>query len=222
MTMAKKNKYAEWTKEELLKRVESLEKLKKYGLVWNEERTKEKFETDTEGKFPVLKEIKSKEIKTDPDKSTHILIEGDNYHALSVLNYTHEKAIDVIYIDPPYNTGAKDWKYNNDYVDINDAYRHSKWLSFMANRLKLAKNMLSPSGVLICTIDDNEHATLGLLLQEIFWDSEDRESNYWLPALFSIHFPYPNSKKQWESTRSQYMSMYFHLVTMILPRNLLI
>ena len=164
----KKNKYADWTRDDLIKRITSLEKRKKYGLVWNEERTKEKFETDTDGKLPVLKEVKSKEIKTDSDKPTHILIEGDNYHALSVLNYTHEKAIDVIYIDPPYNTGAKDWKYNNNYVDINDAYRHSKWLSMMSNRLSIAKRLLKKDGVLICTIDENEHARLGLLLERLF------------------------------------------------------
>jgi adenine-specific DNA-methyltransferase len=137
--LAKKNKYADWTKEELIKRVTALDKRKKYGLVWDEEKTKEKFEADTEGKFPVLKEVKSKEIHTDPKQPTHILIEGDNYHALSVLSYTHEKKIDVIYIDPPYNTGAKDWKYNNNFVDINDAWRHSKWLQFMYNRLLLSK-----------------------------------------------------------------------------------
>jgi adenine-specific DNA-methyltransferase len=118
----KKNKYADWTKEDLIKRVEAFEKRKKYGLVWDEERTKEKFEADAEGKLPVLKEIKSKEIKADPDKPTHILIEGDNYHALSVLNYTHEKSIDVIYIDPPYNTENKDFKYNDCWVDKNDSY----------------------------------------------------------------------------------------------------
>jgi len=168
----KKAKYADWSKEDLIKRIQALEKRTKYGLVWDEERTKEKFEADAEGKLPVLKEIKSKEIKTDPDKPTHILIEGDNYHALSVLNYTHEKAIDVIYIDPPYNTGAKDWKYNNNFVDINDAWRHSKWLSMMKNRLELAKFLLKKDGVLIVTIDDNEACTLGLLIEEIFPSKE--------------------------------------------------
>ncbi len=168
----KKAKYTDWSKEDLIKRIQALETRKKYGLVWEEERTKEKFEADAEGKLPVLKEIKSKEIKTDPDKPTHILIEGDNYHALSVLNYTHEKTIDVIYIDPPYNTGAKDWKYNNDYVDINDAYRHSKWLSMMSNRLITAKRLLKNDGVLICAIDENEHARLGLLLEDLFGDHE--------------------------------------------------
>jgi len=166
--VAKKSKYTDWPKEDLLKRIEALEKRKRYGLVWDEERTREKFEADAEGKLPVLKEVKTKEIKTDPSKPIHILIEGDNYHALSVLAYTHERSVDIIYIDPPYNTGAKDWKYNNNYVDENDPYRHSKWLSMMSKRLKLAKTLLSRRGVLICTIDENEHATLGLLLQELF------------------------------------------------------
>lgn len=170
--MAKKSKYIDWSKEELIKRIESLEKRKKYGLLWDEERTKEKFEADAEGKLPVLKEVKSKEIKTDPAKPTNILIEGDNYHALSVLSYTHEKAVDVIYIDPPYNTGNKTWKYNNDYVEKEDAFRHSKWISFMYRRLKLSKRLLKNRGILICTIDENEHATLGLLLQELFPDRE--------------------------------------------------
>lgn len=166
--LAPKRTYSDWSKEELIKRVHALEKRKKYGLVWDEERTKEKFEADAEGKLPVLKEVKARETKTDPEKPTHILIEGDNYHSLSVLNYTHEKSIDVVYIDPPYNTGATDWKYNNHYVDINDAWRHSKWLTMMKNRLQLVPNLLKKDGVVIVTIDDNEACTLGLLLEEIF------------------------------------------------------
>jgi len=137
----KKKDFSNWDKDELIEYIQKLEKRKKYGLVWDEEKTKEKFEKDVEGKLPVLKEVSEKSIIHDTEKPTHILIEGDNYHALSVLNYTHEKAIDVIYIDPPYNTGARDWKYNNKYVDENDGYRHSKWLSFMRNRLELAKNL---------------------------------------------------------------------------------
>jgi adenine-specific DNA-methyltransferase len=180
--LPKKKDYSSYSKEELIKHIHALEKRKKYGLVWDEERVKEKFEEDAEGKFPVLKEVTSKEIKTDPNKPTHILIEGDNYHALSVLSYTHEKKIDVIYIDPPYNTGAKDWKYNNDYVDENDAWRHSKWLSFMEKRLSLAKRLLSTRGILICTIDENEHATIGLLLQELF-------PNYEIVCVTIIHNP---------------------------------
>lgn len=161
-------------KEKLLAEIErlkkELKKRKKYGLVW-EEKPEEVVEMCKE-KLPILKKVKSKEIMTNPDKPVNLLIEGDNYHALSVLNYTHAKKIDVIYIDPPYNTGAKDWKYNNAYVDENDAYRHSKWLSFMDKRLRLAKNLLKHNGVLICTIDENEHASLGLLLQKIFIDRE--------------------------------------------------
>ena len=109
----RKNEYPEWTKDELIKRIEALERRKKYGLVWDEEKIKEQFEKESEHALPVLKEVKSKEIKTDSKKPINILIEGDNYHALSVLNYTHEGKIDVIYIDPPYNTGNKSWKYNN-------------------------------------------------------------------------------------------------------------
>jgi DNA modification methylase len=118
--------------------------------------------------IPVLKEIKSRSVKNDDNKPTHLMIEGDNYHALQVLNYTHKKKIDAIYIDPPYNTGAKDWKYNNDYVDGEDTYRHSKWLSFMSHRLEITKNLLSREGIICCTIDDYELPRLTILMEEIF------------------------------------------------------
>lgn len=170
--LPKKNKYADWSKEELIKRITALEKRKKYGLVWDEEKTKEKFESDAEGKFPVLKEIKSKEIITNKTQPTHILIEGDNYHALSVLNYTHEKRIDLIYIDPPYNTGNNSWKYNNKYVNEDDAFRHSKWISFMDKRLKLAKTLLKKEGVLCIAIDNYEVHNLRHLVEDIFTDRE--------------------------------------------------
>jgi len=166
------NDYSKLSKDELLKVIEKLESRKKYGLIWDEERTKEQFEKEAENALPVLKEVKSKAIKTDPSKPVNILIEGDNYHALSVLNYTHQGKIDVIYIDPPYNTGAKNWKYNNDYVDKDDSYRHSKWLSLMSKRLKLAKRLLREDGVLICAIDENEINRLSLLLEEIFGNCE--------------------------------------------------
>ena len=166
--MPKKQNYTKYSKEELIAEITELKKQKKYGLVWNEEREPEKVVMQCKNELPVLKEVKSKAIQNDPDKPTHILIEGDNYHALSVLNYTHQNAIDVIYIDPPYNTGAKDWKYNNHFVDSEDSYRHSKWLSMMNNRLKITKSLLSSNGVLICTIDKYEQARLHLLLTEIF------------------------------------------------------
>ena len=117
---------------------------------------------------PVLKEVKTRRIISDDQNPNNLLIEGDNYHSLSVLNYTHKKNIDLIYIDPPYNTGAKNWKYNNDYVDNEDEYRHSKWLSLMRHRLNLAKNLLKDDGVLICAIDDNEQAHISVLIESIF------------------------------------------------------
>jgi len=168
--MAKKD-YSKLEKDDLLKVIEKLESRKKYGLIWDEEKTKEQFEKESENALPVLKEVKGKEIKTDASKPTNILIEGDNYHALSVLNYTHQGKIDVIYIDPPYNTGNKDFKYNDRFVDKEDSYRHSKWLTFMNKRLRLAKNLLTDEGVMFISIDDNELAQLKLICDDIFGES---------------------------------------------------
>ena len=121
--------------------------------------------------YPYLKPIDK--ISNAPDNDLwHILIEADNYHALQLLEYLYAGKVDCIYIDPPYNTGARDWKYNNDYVDSSDAYRHSKWLSFMEKRLKLAKKLLNPkNSVMIVTIDEKEYLHLGCLLEEIFSDA---------------------------------------------------
>jgi len=166
--LTKKYNYTGWSKEDLIKRIHELEKRKKYGLVWDEEREPEQVVLQCQKELPVLKEVKEKEIKNDPDRPTHILIEGDNYHALSVLNYTHENSVDVIYIDPPYNTGSKDWTYNNNYVDEYDSYRHSKWLSFMKNRLILSRNVLKNDGILCITIDDHEIHRLWCILEDVF------------------------------------------------------
>ncbi len=160
------SKYNEWTKEQIIEELTKLKKRKKYGLVWED-----KFEDVVEQckkELPVLEEISKLEIKNDPNKPVNILIEGDNFHALSVLNYTHKGKIDVIYIDPPYNTGAKDWKYNNNFVDAEDPYRHTKWLSFMAHRLRISKDLLSKDGIICITIDDYEIAKLWMLMEEIF------------------------------------------------------
>ena len=117
--------------------------------------------------YPYLREIDS--VCNDPENDLwHVLIEAENYHALQLLEYICAGKVDCIYIDPPYNTGARDWKYNNDYVDGNDAYRHSKWLSFMSKRLKLAKNLLSQSGCIFISIDDGEACSLKLLCDDIF------------------------------------------------------
>lgn len=139
---------------------------KKYGLVWEDK--PEDVEEQLRDNLPVLKEVKEKAIINGEDNPNHILIEGDNLHALTALTFTHEGKIDVIYIDPPYNTGNKDFKYNDTFVDKEDSYRHSKWLSFMDKRLRIAKRLLSDKGVIFISIDDYEQATLKLLCDEIF------------------------------------------------------
>ena len=153
------------TREEKSSLVELLHQ-KKYGLVW-EEKT-ENVEERMREQLPFLEEVKERAIKSEtPDAPNHVLIEGDNLEALTVLSYTHEGKIDVIYIDPPYNTGNKDFIYNDSYVDTEDSYRHSKWLSFMSKRLKIAKRLLSEKGVIFISIDDNEQAQLKLLCDEV-------------------------------------------------------
>ena len=122
--------------------------------------------------YPTLKPLDFVENAPDSDL-WHTLIEADNYHALQLLEYLYAEKVDCIYIDPPYNTGAKDWKYNNDYVDSSDTYRHSKWLSMMEKRLKIAKKLLDPKdSVLIVTIDEKEYLHLGCLLEEMFPEAE--------------------------------------------------
>ena len=144
-----------------------LRESKTYGLVWEDK--PEDVEEHLRNELPVLIEDKDRAL-TDagPDAPNHILIEGDNLEALTTLAYTHAGKIDVIYIDPPYNTGNKDFVYNDSFVDSEDCYRHSKWLSFMSRRLKIAKKLLSERGVIFISIDDNEQANLKLLCDEIF------------------------------------------------------
>ena len=153
------------TNEEKASLVELLRSQKKYGLVWEDK--PEEIETRLVDELPVLTEVPERAIVSDsPDAPNHILIEGDNLEALTALAYTHEGKIDVIYIDPPYNTGNKDFVYNDSYVDREDGYRHSKWLSFMNKRLQIAKSLLSSGGVIFISIDDNEQAQLKLLCDE--------------------------------------------------------
>jgi adenine-specific DNA-methyltransferase len=185
--MARKINYDNWSKEELIKELRRIKETK-YGLVWHRDLPEEKidilinpdartpnemFPNEMAGKpFPVLKEVKTKEINGDKSKPINLLIQGDNYHSLAVLNFTHQEAIDLIYIDPPYNTGNDDFIYNDKiksgYVKRDDPFRHSKWLAFMEKRLKLAKNLLKKDGVIFMSIDDNEFAQLKLLADEIF------------------------------------------------------
>lgn len=151
---------------------------KTYGLVWEDK--PEAVEERLREELPLLQEVKEWAIISDtPDAPNHILIEGDNLEALTTLAYTHEGKIDVIYIDPPYNTGNKDFIYNDSYVDTEDSYRHSKWLSFMSKRLRIAKKLLSDRGVIFISIDDNEQANLKLLCDEIFGESNFVASYFW-------------------------------------------
>ena len=200
--MAKENRESEIErlKAEVERLKKELKKKKKYGLVW-EEKPEEVVEMCKE-KLPVLKEVKDKEIITDKNKPVNLLIEGDNYHALSVLNYTHAGKVDVIYIDPPYNTGAKNWRYNNHYVDKEDAFRHSKWLSFMNKRLKLARTLLKETGIICVTIDENEQAQLKLLLDEIFG-----ENNY-LGTVCIRNNPSGRTRKSEISLQHEYALFY--------------
>ena len=165
--------YDNYSKEELIELLNKRDKElanKKYGLVWDSEKEPEQVVLDCENNLPILERIKEKEIKTD-NSDYNILIEGDNFHSLSVLNYTHKEKIDVIYIDPPYNTGNKDFIYNDSFVDKEDGYRHSKWLNFMEKRLNLANKLMKDSGVIFISIDDNEQANLKLLCDKIFGES---------------------------------------------------
>ena len=141
---------------------------KRYGLVWEER--EETVEERLREELPVLVEDESLRIENGSGPN-HILIEGDNLEALTALSYTHEGKVDVIYIDPPYNTGNRDFVYNDSFVDSEDSYRHSKWLSFMSKRLRIAKRLLSDRGVIFISIDDNEQANLKLLCDEVFLEN---------------------------------------------------
>lgn len=154
------------TNEEKSELIKLLRSQKKYGLVWEDK--PEDVEQRMLNEQPVLVEVPERAIiSNDAEAPKHILIEGDNLEVLTALSYSHAGMIDVIYIDPPYNTGNKDFVYNDSFVDKEDGYRHSKWLSFMNKRLKIAKGLLSDKGVLFISIDDNEFAQLKMLCNEI-------------------------------------------------------
>lgn len=183
--MARKINYDGWSREELVKELRRIKEIK-YGLVWHRDLPEEKidilinpdartpnemFPNEMSGKpFPILKEAKDKEIYSDKNKPVNLIIEGDNYHSLAVLNFTHNEAIDLIYIDPPYNIGNNDFIYNDKFVPKEDSFKHSKWLSFIEKRLKLAKNLLKSDGLIFISINDNEQAPLKMLCDEIFGD----------------------------------------------------
>lgn len=139
---------------------------KKYGLVWEEH--EEKVDVQMRTHIPVFTEVKEREISVAPELPYNFLLEGDNLHSLYLLEKTHKGAIDLIYIDPPYNTGKKDFIYDDNFVEKEDSFRHSKWISFMEKRLSIAQNLLSEKGVIFISIDDNEQANLKLLCDDIF------------------------------------------------------
>lgn len=143
---------------------------KKYGLVW-EEHTEE-VEEILEKKIPVFTEVIERKIEVNPFQPYNFIIEGDNLHSLKLLQKTHKGRIDVIYIDPPYNTGAKNWRYNNDFVDANDGFKHSKFISFLYKRLILAKSLLSDAGIIIVTIDDYEFHNVRHIMNEIYGEEQ--------------------------------------------------
>lgn len=151
---------------------------KKYGLVWEEH--EEEVDVKMQTHIPVFTETEDKEIIGNPDSEQYnFLLEGDNLHSLKLLEKTHRGKIDVIYIDPPYNTGNKDFIYNDTQVAYEDTFRHSKWLSFMASRLKIAKTLLNKSGMIFISIDDNEHTQLKLLCDSIFGENNYITSLVW-------------------------------------------
>ncbi len=171
--------------DELLQKIKQLESelkkvksCKRYWLVWEDK--PEIFEEKAKNALPILKEDVNLRIEDSEEKPNNIIIEWDNYHSLSALSYTHKWKIDVIYIDPPYNTGKKDFIYNDNYVDEEDSYKHSKWLSFMSKRLRLAKKLLSDYWVIFISIDDHELYNLKLLCNEIFLEKNFINNFMWL------------------------------------------
>lgn len=174
-------------------------KQKKFGLVFEEHQP----EGLTEGPvYPYLQKIDQVE-HAPGDSLWHTLIESDNYYALQLLAYLYPGMVDCIYIDPPYNTGARDWKYNNDYVDSSDQYRHSKWLSMMKRRLKLAKKLLNPrDSVLIVTIDEKEYLHLGCLLEEMFPETR-------MQMVTSVINPKGSSRKDLFARNEEYLYYLF-------------
>lgn len=202
-TQSYANGYKSWSKESLILEIEKLARRKKYGLIWDEEKTKEIFEEESVNKLPILKAVHTKWVGDADENFSNVLIQGDNYHALSVLQYTHKKKVDVIYIDPPYNTGnGETFKYNDKIINSDDMYKHSKWLSFMKKRLFLSKNLMKDTGVIFISIDDHEYAQLKLLCNEIF-----DERNYVATIVWQKKYVAANDAKG-ISTTHEYLLVY--------------
>jgi adenine-specific DNA-methyltransferase len=173
---------------------------KKYGLVWEDK--PEDVEEQLRENLPVLKEVKNRAIMNGEGFPNHLLIEGDNLHALTALTFTHEGKVDVIYIDPPYNTGNKSWRYNNDYVEKDDNYKHSKFVSFLYKRVKIAKRLLKDSGIICCAIDDYEQHNVRHIFDEVFGE-ENR-----LGSVTVVHNPGGRQDERFFPTAHEYMFVY--------------
>ena len=139
---------------------------KKYGLIWEEH--EERVDKELETQIPTFEDVNEKEIISNPDDKFNFLLEGDNLHSLYLLEKTHKEKIDLIIIDPPYNTGSNDFMYGDKYLNNEDEFKHSKWLSFMNKRLSIAKKLLKNDGLIFINIDDNELSQLKLLCDDIF------------------------------------------------------
>lgn len=150
---------------------------KKYGLIWEEH--EERVDKELETQIPTFEDVKEKEIVSNPDDKFNFLLEGDNLHSLYLLEKTHKEKIDVIYIDPPYNTGNKDFTYGDEQLSKEDEFKHSKWLSFMERRLKFAKDLLNDRGIIFISIDDNEQSELKLLCNDIFGENNFVSTLHW-------------------------------------------
>jgi len=197
---------------DLLKKISELEaelkktkKQKKYGLVYEDK--PEQIVEDCKRNVPILRLKENRKgvdpvVITDATKEENILIEGDNYHALTVLNYTHKSKFKIIYADPPYNTGNRSWRYNNNYVEKDDAFRHSKWASYIGNRLKLTRDLLTEDGIIIFAIDDYEVHTLRLLMDDIF--GQDNR----LGTIVVVHNPGGRQDEMFFATSHEYMLVY--------------
>lgn len=176
------NKYKDFSKDQLIEYIDVIEKqLKsnKYGLYWNKNIEQDKITSELQKRIPIIDKLDN--INLNNENLSNLLIQGDNIVSLTLLNMISNDngIIDIIYIDPPYNTGNNDFSYNDNYVDIEDGYRHSKWLKFMESRLKLARSLLSEEGIIYISIDDNEQSNLELLCNSIFGEQNKITKFVW-------------------------------------------
>ena len=157
--------------------IESELNSKKYGLIWEEH--EERVDVELGSQIPVFVESKMQEIKLSNNDKYNFILEGDNLHSLYLLEKTHKNKIDVIYIDPPYNTGKDDFRYDDKMIGEDDLFRHSQWISFISKRLEQSKKLLKDDGIIFISIDDNEQATMRLICDDIFGENNRVATFVW-------------------------------------------